>query len=75
MPGTLEMNGVAERRNNNLMDIVRSKTSTCVVRLSFGVKRLKQLPILLKEFRVDPFQETPFELWIDRISSVNHFSI
>ena len=72
MPGTLEQNGVAERRNQTLMDMVRSMISGTKFPQSFWGEALQTVMYLLNRVPSNSVPKTPFELWTNRKPSLNH---
>ena len=62
MPGTSQQNGLAERLNRTLMDMVRS-TSNSTLPLSLWMYALKTVVYLLNRVPSKAVPKTPFELW------------
>jgi hypothetical protein len=75
MPGTPQQNGVAERRNRTLMEMVRSMLSNSSVPFSLWMEALKTAVYLLNRVPSKAVQKTPFELWTGRKPSLRHFHI
>uniref|UniRef100_A0A2N9I6A1 Integrase catalytic domain-containing protein n=1 Tax=Fagus sylvatica TaxID=28930 RepID=A0A2N9I6A1_FAGSY len=75
MPGTPQQNGVAERRNRTLMEMVRSMLSNSSVPISLWMEALKTAVYLLNRVPSKAVQKTPFELWTGRKPSLRHFHI
>ncbi|OMO59932.1 reverse transcriptase [Corchorus capsularis] len=63
MPGTPQQNGVAERRNRTLMEMVRSMLSYSNVPLSLWMHALKTAVYLLNRVPSKAVPKTPYELW------------
>ena len=63
MPGIPQQNGVAERRNRTLMDMVRSMLSYNTIPLSLWMQALKTAAYLLNWVPSKTVSTTPFELW------------
>ena len=64
MPGTPEQNGVAERRNRTLMDMVRSMlSSNPKLPKSLWTEALKTSMYILNRVPTKAVSKTPFELW------------
>ena len=63
MPGSLYQNGVAERRNRTLMDMVRSMRSNSKLPKSLWTKALKTAVYILNRVPTKLVLKTPFELW------------
>jgi transposase InsO family protein len=72
MPGEPQQNGVAERRNRTLMDIVRSMISYSTLPVSLWVEALKTAIHILNGVRSKSVPKTPYEMWTRRVPSVNH---
>jgi len=62
MPGTPQQNGVSERRNRTLMDMVRSMLSNSCLPVSLWMYVLKIVMYLLNKVPSKAVQKTPFEL-------------
>ena len=63
MPGFPPQNGVAERRNRTLKDIVRSMRSNSKLPESLWTKALKMAVYILNQVPTKIVPKTPFELW------------
>ena len=72
MPGTPQQNGVAERRNRTLMDMVRSMLTYSTVPLSLWTHALKTTAYLLNRVPNKAFSTTSYELWTRRKPSLRH---
>ena len=70
MPGTPQQNGVSERRNRTLMDMVRSTLSKSTVPISLWIYTLETIMYLLNRVPSKADQKTPFELWTGRKPSL-----
>ena len=75
MPGTPDQNGVAERRNRTLMDMVRSMISYSTLPVSFWGDALKTAVYILNRVPTKVVPKTPFELWTGRKPSLAHLHI
>ena len=75
MPGTPQQNGVAERRNRTLMEMVRSMMSYSSVPISLWGEALKTAMYILNKVPSKAVPKTPFELWIGRKPSLRHIHI
>ena len=75
MPGTPQQNGVAERRNRTLMDMVRSMMSNSSLPKSLWMHALKTAAYLLNRVPTKAVQKTPFELWTGRKPSLRHLHV
>lgn len=63
MAGTPQQNGVSERRNRTLLDMVRSMLSNCSLPISLWIYALKTAMYLLNRVPSKAVPKTPFELW------------
>ena len=63
MPGTPEQNGVAERRNHTLMDMVRSMMSRTNLPNFLWGEALKTAMYILNRVPTKSVPKTPFELF------------
>ena len=75
MPGTPQQNGVAERHNRTLMEMVRSMMSYSSVPISSWGEALKNTMYILNRVPSKAVQKTPFELWTGRKPSLRHIHI
>jgi len=75
MPGTPQQNGVAERRNRTLMDMVRSMLSNSSLPISLWMEALKTAVYLLNRVPSKAVPKTPFELWTGRKRSLRHLHV
>ena len=75
MPGTPQQNGVAERRNRTLMDMVRSMISNSSLPKSLWTYALKTAVYLLNRIPSKAVPKTPFELWTGRKPSLRHLHV
>ena len=75
MPGTPQQNGVAERRNRTLMDMVRSMMSSTNVPNSLWSEALKTAMYILNRVPSKAVPTTPFELWTGRKPSLRHLHV
>ena len=75
MPGTPQQNGVAERRNCTLMEMVRSMMSYSSVPISLWGEALKTAMYILNRVPSKAVPKTPFELGIGRKPSLRHIHI
>ena len=74
-PGTPLQNGVAERRNRTLLDMVRSMLSYSSLPISFWGYALETATYLLNLIPSKSVSKTPTELWNGRKPSLNHIRI
>ncbi|RWR73399.1 Gag-protease-integrase-RT-RNaseH polyprotein [Cinnamomum micranthum f. kanehirae] len=75
MPGTPQQNGVAERRNRTLIEMVRSMVSDTNLPESMWGEALKMAMYILNRVPTKAVPKTPFELWTNRKPSLNHFRV
>ncbi|KAG8381639.1 hypothetical protein BUALT_Bualt06G0142500 [Buddleja alternifolia] len=74
-PGTPQQNGVAERRNRTLMEMVRSMMSHATLPSSFWGYALETAAYLLNLVPSKSVPKTPVELWIGRKPKINYLRI
>ncbi|KAA0032046.1 gag/pol protein [Cucumis melo var. makuwa] len=74
-PSTPQQNGVSERRNRTLLDMVRSITSFAQLPDSFWGYALETTIYILNNVSSKSVSETPYELWKGRKDSFPHFRI
>ena len=76
MPGTPQQNGVAERQNRTLMDMVRSMINNSSLPKSLWIYSLKTAVYLLNRIPSKAVPKTPFELWTGgRKPSLRHLHV
>jgi len=75
MAGIPQHNGVSERRNRTLMDMVRSMLSNSCLPVSLWMYALKAVMYLLNKVPSKAIQKTPFELWTNRKPSLRHMHV
>ncbi|CAL9013061.1 unnamed protein product [Prunus brigantina] len=74
-PGTPQENGVSERRNRTLKDIVRSMIcNTDLPKILWG-DAIKTANYILNRCPSKSIPKTPFELWNKRKPSLNHLHV
>jgi hypothetical protein len=74
-PSTPQHNGVAERRNRTLLDMVRSMMSMSELPGSFWGYALETAIYLLNKFPTKSVPNIPYELWTGKKPSLNHIKI
>ena len=74
-PGTPQQNGVAERRNRTMLDMVRSMMSYSSLPLSFWGYTLQTEVYILNVVPSKSIQHTPLELWSGLKPSLRHIRI
>ena len=62
-PGTPQLNGVSERHNRTLLDIVQSMISLIGLPLSFWDYTLETVAFTLNRAPSKSVETTPYELW------------
>ena len=62
-PGTLQQNGITERRNRILLEMVRSMMSYSTLPISFWGYALNTVMYLLNLVPSKSIPKTPVELW------------
>jgi hypothetical protein len=75
MPSDSPQNGVAERRNHTLMDMVRSMMSHSTLPVKLWIKALKTTVHVLNRVPSKSVPKTPYELWTGRKPSMNYFHV
>jgi hypothetical protein len=75
MLGTPQQNGVAEKRNRTLMDMVRSMLSNCHLPLFLWSEALKTVVYVLNRVPSKVVPKAPSELWNGWKPSLNHLHI
>jgi hypothetical protein len=63
MLGSPAMNGVAERRNRTLMEMVQSMISHTSLPLNLWGEALKTATYILNQVPTKAANKTPYELW------------
>ncbi|KAK8597134.1 hypothetical protein V6N12_065610 [Hibiscus sabdariffa] len=69
-PGTPQWNGVSERRNRTLLDMVRSMMSHSDLSISFWGHALETTAFTLNRVPSKSVQKTPHEMWIGKRPSM-----
>jgi len=75
MPGSPDMNGVAERRNRTLLDMVRSMLSNSKLPTFLWREALKTTVYILNRVPTKAVSKTPFEIWKGWKPSLNHIRV
>ncbi|KAK8670729.1 hypothetical protein V6N13_037347 [Hibiscus sabdariffa] len=73
-PGTPQWNGVFERRNRTLLDMVRSMMSHSHLPISFWGHALETTAFTLNRVPSKSVQKTPHEMWTGKRPKVERFS-
>ena len=74
-PGTPQQNGVSERRNRTLMDMVRSMMSYSSLPDSFWGYALKTAAYILNQVPSKSVPGTPYQRWKGKDAGLNHLRI
>ena len=75
IPGTPSMNGVAERRNRTLKDMVRSMINHSTLPTSLWGKALKTVVYILNIVPTKAIDKTPYDIWTGKKPSLKHLHI
>ena len=75
MPRTPSQNGVAERRNSTLKDMVRSMISHSTLPKSLWGEAIKTAVYILNKVPSKTVAKTPYELWISKKPSIRHLHV
>jgi transposase InsO family protein len=71
--GFLAMNGVTERRNRTLKDMVRSMIARTILPENLWGEALKTATYILNKVPTRATNKNPFEIWVGHKPSLNHF--
>ena len=74
-PGTPQHNGVSERRNRTLLDMVRSMMSKSSLPLSFWGYAIISAARILNMAPTKKVEKTPFEIWHGRVPSLSYLKV
>nr|GEY80515.1 hypothetical protein [Tanacetum cinerariifolium] len=74
-PITPQLNGVAERRNRTLLDMVRSMMSRATLPISFWGYALETTADILNLVPTKKASKTPFKMWKGKRPSLGHIKI
>jgi hypothetical protein len=74
-PSEPQQNGVAEKRNCTLMDMVRSMISYSTLLLSLWIEALKTVIHILNRVPSKSVPKTPYQLSTRRVPSLNHLRV
>ena len=74
-PGTPQQNGVAERRNRTLLDMVRLMMSLSTLPISFWGYALEIETYILNMVSSKPISKTPMEMWTGQKLILSHIRI
>jgi transposase InsO family protein len=71
-PGTPQMNGVSERRNRTLLDMVRSMMSFASLPTFLWGYALQTSIYILNRIPSKSVEKTPYELWLGKVPTFSH---
>ena len=74
-PGTPHRNGVSERRNCTLLDMVRSMMSLADLPLLFWGYALETVAFTLNRAPSKSVETTPYELWFGKKPKLSFFKV
>ena len=74
-PGTAQRNGVSERCNRTLLDMVRSTMSLTDLPLSFWGYALEIVAFMLNRAPSKCVETTPYELWFGKKRKLSFFKV
>ena len=75
LPGSPAMNGVAERRNRTLKDMVRSMIARTTLPENLWGEALKTAAYILNRVPTKATNKIPYELWVGRKPGLNHLRV
>ncbi|KAL3656045.1 Pyruvate dehydrogenase complex component E2 1 [Castilleja foliolosa] len=74
-PGTPQWNGVSERRNRTLLDMVRSMMSQTNLPTSFWGFALLTAAFTLNRIPSKSVEKTPYEMWFGKVPNISFLKI
>nr|GEY63083.1 retrotransposon protein, putative, Ty1-copia subclass [Tanacetum cinerariifolium] len=74
-PYTPQHNGVSEKRNRTLLDMVRSIMNLTTLPLSFWDYALKSAICILNMVPIKKVNKTPYELWYGKVPNLSYLKI
>ncbi|GKA22724.1 retrotransposon protein, putative, ty1-copia subclass [Tanacetum coccineum] len=74
-PYTPQHNGVSERRNRTLLDMVRSMMNLTTLPLSFWDYALESATRILNMVPTKKVDKTPYELWYGKVSNLSYLKV
>ena len=75
MPGIPQQNGIAERRNRTLLDMVRCMLIHSSLPEFLWGEALKTAAYILNQVPSKSVPKTPYELWSSKKPSLRHFHV
>ncbi|GJX40230.1 putative RNA-directed DNA polymerase [Tanacetum coccineum] len=74
-PYTPQHNGVSERRNHTLLDMVRSMMNLTILPLSFWDYALESVTRILNMVPTKKVDKTPYELWYGKVPNLSYLKV
>ncbi|GJU03057.1 retrovirus-related pol polyprotein from transposon TNT 1-94 [Tanacetum coccineum] len=74
-PYTPQHNGVSERRNHTLLDMVRSMMNLTTLPLSFWDYALESAARILNMVPTKKVDKTPYELWFGKVPNLSYLKV
>ncbi|GJU72560.1 retrotransposon protein, putative, ty1-copia subclass [Tanacetum coccineum] len=74
-PYTLQHNGVSEKKNRTLLDMVRSMINLITVSLSFWDYALETATRILNMVPTKKVDKTPYELWYGKVPNLSYLKV
>ncbi|GJV40477.1 retrotransposon protein, putative, ty1-copia subclass [Tanacetum coccineum] len=75
LPYTPHHNGVSERRNRTLLDMVRSMMNLTTLPLSFWDYALESATSFINMVPTKKVDKTPYELWYGKVSNLSYLKV
>jgi hypothetical protein len=75
MSGDSQQNGVAERHNRTLMDMVRSMLSYSTLPIRLWMEALKTIVHIFNRVPSKSVAKIPYKMWIDRKPTLNYLYV
>jgi hypothetical protein len=75
MSGDPQQNGVAERRNRIMMDMVKSMLSYFTLPISLWMEALKTAIHILNQVPSKSVLKTPYKMWTGRKPTLNYLYV
>jgi transposase InsO family protein len=75
MSGDPQQNGVAERRNRTLMNMVRNMLSYSTLMISLWMETLKTVVHILNRVSSKSVPKIPYEMWTGRKLTLNYLHV
>ncbi|GJR06774.1 retrotransposon protein, putative, ty1-copia subclass [Tanacetum coccineum] len=74
-PYTLQHNGMSDRRNRTLLDMVRSMMNLITLPLSFWDYALESAIRILNMVPTEKVEKTPYELWYGKVPNLSYLKV